>query len=85
MDEEQSDSAGSVVSWTTYGKMQDDNRALLRVLLETMAAGGGTRTPNQQKIGDYYQACMAESKLESLGASPLDPAVDGDRQDSIDC
>jgi endothelin-converting enzyme/putative endopeptidase len=58
-------------SWTTYGKMQDDNRALLRALLEQLAPGTAGRTPNQQKIGDYYGACMAEADLDRRGMSPL--------------
>ncbi len=62
-------------SWTTYGKMQDENRALLRVLLEQMGAGAASRTPNQQKIGDYYRACMAEPALDARGASPLAPQL----------
>lgn len=62
-------------SWTTYGKMQDDNRALLRALLEQVAPGAAGRTPNQQKIGDYYGACMAEENLERRGASALAPQM----------
>ena len=62
-------------SWTTYGKMQDDNRVLLRVLLEQMGAGAVSRTPNQQKIGDYYRACMAEPALDARGASPIAPQL----------
>jgi putative endopeptidase len=58
-------------SWSTYGKMQDDNRALLRALLERLGRGGASRTPNQQKIGDYYNACMAEADLDRRGAAPL--------------
>jgi putative endopeptidase len=67
-------------SWTTYGKMQDDNRALLRALLEDLVPGTAGRTPNQQKIGDYYGACMAEAALDKRGVSPLAPqmtAIDG--------
>ncbi len=72
-------------SWTTYGKMQDDNRALLRALLSTFVPGATadkdrmsarSRSSNQQKIGDYYGACMAESELERRGASPLAPQLD---------
>ncbi|OFW40215.1 MAG: peptidase M13 [Acidobacteria bacterium RIFCSPLOWO2_12_FULL_67_14b] len=63
-------------SWTTYGKMQDDNRALLRALLEQVAPGTAGRTPNQQKIGDYYGACMAEETLERRGASALAPQME---------
>ncbi len=62
-------------SWTTYGKMQHENDALLHVLLEQMRAGGASRTPNQQKIGDYYSACMAEPELEIRGAAPLAPQL----------
>ncbi|MEO8677821.1 MAG: M13 family metallopeptidase [Vicinamibacterales bacterium] len=62
-------------SWTTYGKMQDDNRALLRALLEHLAPGTPGRTPNQQKIGDYYGACMAEAALDQRGISPLAPQM----------
>ena len=67
-------------SWTTYGKMQDDNRALLRSLLEQLAPGTAGRSANQQKIGDYYGACMAEGDLDRRGFSPLAPqmtAIDG--------
>src|SRR5262245_48711304 len=45
-------------SWSVYGKMQNDNRSLLRAMLEQAAAGGASRTANQQKIGDYWLACM---------------------------
>jgi endothelin-converting enzyme/putative endopeptidase len=62
-------------SWTTYGKMQDENRALLRVLLEQFAPGTPRRTPTQQKIGDYYAACMAEPAIERRGAQALAPQM----------
>lgn len=62
-------------SWSTYGKMQDDNRVLLRGLLEGLSRGGAARTPNQQKIGDYYGACMAEAELDRRGAEPLAPQL----------
>jgi endothelin-converting enzyme/putative endopeptidase len=63
-------------SWSTYGKMQDENRTLLRALLEQAERGGASRTPNQQKIGDYYAACMAEPVIDERGASPLAPQLD---------
>jgi len=62
-------------SWSTYGKMQDENRALLRALLEQYAPGTPGRTPNQQKIGDYYGACMAEPAIERRGALVLAPQM----------
>jgi endothelin-converting enzyme/putative endopeptidase len=63
-------------SWTTYGKMQDENRTLLRALLVTAAAGGAPRTANEQKIGDYYSACMDEPAIEQRGARPLAAQLD---------
>jgi len=63
-------------SWTAYGKMQDENRTLLRALLEQAGKGGAERTANQQKIGDYYGACMDDSTIEKLGASPLKARMD---------
>ncbi len=37
---------------------------VLRAILEKAAAGGSERTPNEQKIGDYYATCM---NVESVG------------------
>lgn len=62
-------------SWSTYGKMQDENRALLRALLEQYAPGSPGRTANQQRIGDYYGACMAEPVIDRRGASALAPQM----------
>jgi endothelin-converting enzyme/putative endopeptidase len=62
-------------SWSAYGKMQDENRTLLRALLEQAGKGGASRTPNQQKIGDYYSACIDEATIDARGASPLGPQL----------
>jgi putative endopeptidase len=62
-------------SWSAYAKMQDENRTLLRALLEQAGKGGASRTPNQQKIGDYYSACMDETTIDARGASPLGPQL----------
>ncbi len=32
--------------------------------------------PTQQKIGDYFAACMDEAAVEKLGAAPLKPQLD---------
>ena len=41
-------------SWGVGGKLADENRAVLREILEEAAAGGPGRDPLKQKIGDYY-------------------------------
>ncbi len=58
-------------SWGVGGKLADQNRALLREILEEATAGGPGRDPVKQKIGDYYSACMDEKAIETAGASPL--------------
>jgi endothelin-converting enzyme/putative endopeptidase len=64
-------------SWSTYGKLQDENLAQLRAILEEAAkAGKGSVTPVMQKIGDYFASCMDEHAVENLGAAPLKPYLD---------
>jgi putative endopeptidase len=58
-------------SWSIYGKLQDENRAQLRGILESAAAGSGQRTAYTQKIGDYYASCMDERAIEHAGITPL--------------
>jgi putative endopeptidase len=58
-------------SWGAVAKLSDDNKALLRGILEEAATGGPDREPLKQKIGDYYAACMDEKAIETAGASPL--------------
>ncbi|HEY6339571.1 MAG TPA: M13 family metallopeptidase [Candidatus Sulfotelmatobacter sp.] len=60
-------------SWDTYSKMQDENTARLRGILEEAAAGGAERNAVTQKIGDYYASCMDEKAIDAAGLKPLQP------------
>ncbi len=62
-------------SWSTSGKLEDENRAQLRAILEEAAKPGGARDPVTQKIGDYYASCMDEAAIDNLGAKPLLPEL----------
>jgi putative endopeptidase len=62
-------------SWGTYGKLEDDNRAQLRTILEEAARSTGTRDAVAQKIGDYYASCTDEPAIEQLGTQPLLPEL----------
>jgi putative endopeptidase len=64
------------ISWSISSKLDDDNKLLLREILDEAAAAGPARDPVQQKIGDYYAACMDEKAIESAGAAPLKPGLD---------
>jgi putative endopeptidase len=62
-------------AWSVYAKLSEDNRLLLRGILE-QAAVAKERDPVTQKIGDYYHACMDAAAVQKLGAAPLKPDLD---------
>ena len=59
--------------WSVYGKLAQDNQRFLWGILEDLANKKNGRTATQQKIGDYFAACMDEAAIEQLGAKPLQP------------
>ena len=59
--------------WSVYGKLTQDNQAYLWGILEELASRKSGRDATQQKIGDYFAACMDEGAVEKLGARPLAP------------
>ena len=58
-------------SWTVYGKLHADNQHYLWGILEDAAKTDPQRTPTQQKIGDYFAACMDVGAVEKAGSAPL--------------
>jgi putative endopeptidase len=63
-------------SWDTYSKMQDENLARLRGILEAASAPDSTRTAATQKIGDYYSSCTDEKAIEAKGTESLKPELE---------
>jgi len=63
-------------SWSVYGKLTVDNQRFLWGILDDLAKKTTGRTPMQQKIGDYFSACMNEAEVEKVGAAPLKPALE---------
>jgi len=67
-------------SWDVYGKLAYDNQRFLWGILEALGPSarpsGAARSASQQKIGDYFAACMDEATVEKLGAAPLKPYLD---------
>jgi putative endopeptidase len=49
---------------------------ILQTMLEKAASGGANRTPNEQKIGDFYASCMDTEGIEKKGLQPLQPDLD---------
>ena len=67
---------GDQAAWSVYGKLAQDNQQFLWGLLEDAARPAADRNPTQQKIGDYFAACMDEPGIEKLGSAPLRPVLD---------
>jgi putative endopeptidase len=51
------------------------NTQQLSGILEKAAVPSPSRTPNEQKIGDYYHACMDTDAIEQRGLEPLSPLL----------
>ncbi len=62
--------------WSVYGKLYQDNQQFLWGILDQLSKQTSGRNPNQQKIGDYFGACMDEAAVNRLGAKPLQPYLD---------
>jgi len=63
-------------SWSVYSKLEDDNKAILREILESASSPAGKRDVVTQKIGDYYAACMDEKAIDAAAIKPLQPVLD---------
>ncbi len=59
--------------WSVYAKLTDENNHLLWGILQGASDPKASRTPNEQKIGDFFHACMNESAIEQGMAKPIEP------------
>jgi endothelin-converting enzyme/putative endopeptidase len=62
--------------WGRFNELADYNRQFLHNILEKDSPNNPKRTPVQQKIGDMYESCMNETKVNQLGKTPLKPELD---------
>ena len=62
-------------AWGRFNELAEYNRAVLHEILEN-AAKATRRTPNEQKIGDYYASCMDEDAINKKGIAALKPEFD---------
>ncbi len=63
-------------SWSVYGKLTEDTQRYLWGILDELSKPSAARTPSQQKIGDFFAACMDEGAIEAQGLKPLKPWLD---------
>src|SRR6266849_5214386 len=64
------------VFWSTGSSLELWNDNALRETLEANSKNDPKRGAVQQKIGDYWAACMDESGIEAAGVKPLQPELD---------
>jgi putative endopeptidase len=55
--------------------LQNVNTQALNGILNKAAAGGAGRSPDEQKIGDYYRACMNTDAIDAKGLAPIEPLL----------
>ena len=61
-------------SWDVYAKLANDNQQFLWGILVDDAKAKD-RTPIQQKVGDYFAACMDTAAIDADGDKPVLPAL----------
>ena len=61
-------------SWSVYGKLAMENQQFLWGILEDDAKAAH-RTPVQQKVGDYFGACMDTAAIDRRGLEPIRPEL----------
>ena len=55
--------------------LENVNTQALNGILNKAAGGGAGRSPDEQKIGDYYKACMDTDAIDAKGLAPIEPLL----------
>jgi endothelin-converting enzyme/putative endopeptidase len=63
-------------SWSVYRKLHADTQQYVWGLLEDAAKPTAARSSTQQRIGDYFAACMDEAAIEARGLEPVEPMLE---------
>jgi endothelin-converting enzyme/putative endopeptidase len=62
--------------WDVYAKLGNENQRYLWGILDAAAKPVAGRSANEQKIGDYFGACMDEAAVDKASATPLRADLD---------
>jgi putative endopeptidase len=63
-------------SWGHGGKLALWNQFVLKDVLEKASSDDPSRSPVEQKIGDYYASCMDESGIDAKGIAVIKSELD---------
>ena len=61
--------------WISFADVDQRNKLVLKDILEKASVVGASRSAVDQKIGDYYSACMDEKSVDAKGLDPLKPEL----------
>ncbi len=56
-----------------FSVLEEENKTLLKTLVESYAKGDTGGDASLKKVGDFYASCMDEPAIEKAGADPLKP------------
>jgi len=62
--------------WGSFTELDQRNLVTLRDILDKVSGNDPHRNAIDQKIGDYYEACMDEKAANAKGIEPLKPELD---------
>ena len=62
--------------WARFNEVRERNLQTEREILEKAAHATPNRSGVDQKIGDYYAACMDEQGIDKKGVDPVKPMLD---------
>jgi predicted metalloendopeptidase len=57
----------------SFGALADQNQQVLHEMLDQAAAAHPAPGSNEQKVGDFYAACMDTKTIDAAGVTPLGP------------
>jgi len=59
------------VRWGQFDQLAENNRIILRGILEKAMIAANQKDADTRKIGDYYASCMDEGAIDRIGLEPL--------------
>jgi putative endopeptidase len=62
--------------WSRFNELAENNRLILRDILEGVSDPSTKRSANDQRIGDFYASCMDDAAIENKGIAALKPELD---------
>ncbi len=63
-------------SWTSFNQVNENNKIILKEILEEAANSNSPKGSDKQKIGDFYKCGMDSISINKLGVQPLTPFFD---------